>query len=114
MPAEKTITVKEIADRFGALKAHEVRKQTDDYLEYVVFTKDIRQWETAVAGILGSPVKKSGDMPSMKDMGLCHRYGSILKDQILFRREFGERTVIAMFWPWKNNQYTTLKIAIAS
>lgn len=106
------MTLKEIADKCRSLKVYEIRKQTDDYLEYVMFTKDVQAWENIMTGILGAPVKKCGEMPSMKDMGLCSRYGSILKEQVLFRKEFGAVTVIAMFWPWKNNQYTTLKIAV--
>lgn len=108
------MTLKEIADKFRALKVSEIRKQTDDYLEYVMFTKDIQQWENVMTGILGAPVKRAGEMPSMKDMGLCSRYGSILKEQVLFRKEFGDLTIIAMFWPWKNNQYTTLKVVVVS
>lgn len=104
--------LKEIADKCRALKVYEIRKQTDDYLEYVIFTKDIKEWEGVMSGILGEAVKKAGEMPSMKDMGLCNRYGSILKEQVLFRKEFLDLTVIAMFWPWKNNQYTTLKMAM--
>jgi hypothetical protein len=106
------MTLKEIADEFHSLKVHEVRKQSDGYLEYVVHTKDIQQWETVVAGVLGAPVKTAGETPSMKDTGLCSRYGGILKEQVLFHKEFGALTIIAMFWPWKNNQYTTLKIAV--
>lgn len=108
------MTLNEITDKLKALKVYEVRKKSDTYLEYVVYTKDIHQWETGMAGVLGEPVKRAGEMPSMKDMGLCSRYGSILKEQVLFRKEFGALTVIAMFWPWKNNQYTTLKIAVVS
>ena len=108
------MTLKEIADKLKALKVYEVRKTTDDYVEYVVYTKDIKQWEIAVTGIFGAPVKAAGEMPSIKDMGLCSRYGSILKEQVLFRKEFGGFTIIAMFWPWKNAQYTTLKLAVLS
>lgn len=108
------MTLKEIADEFRALNVYEVRRQSEDYLEYVVYTKDIQLWEAVIARVLGAPVKTAGETPSMKDAGLCGRYGGILKEQVLFHKEFGALTVIAMFWPWKNEQYTTLKIAVCS
>jgi len=42
---------------------------------------------------------------------LTINYGGLQDDQVLFYRKCEENSMIAMLWPWKDNNQVTLKIA---
>ncbi len=104
------MTLNEFAQRIVGLNVYEVREVRDDYQERVIFNADIKQWSAVLEEVLGPPVKPAGVAPSGNDLVLCQIYGSIMKNQILYRKAFGEATVLAMFWPWLDGTHTTLKI----
>ncbi len=104
------MTLKEFAQRIAGLKVHQVREASDDYQERVIFNADIKQWNTILEEVLGPPVKPAGVAPSGTDLVLCQIYGSIMTNQVLYRKAFGDGTILAMLWPWQDGTHTTLKI----
>ena len=103
--------LKEIVDKFAGLKVYEQRQQQDDYAELVFFNKDLDAWTRILTQDLGSAAKLPGAQPSENDLILTEPYGGILENQILFKKKFPQGLILAMFWPWSDNEHTTLKIA---
>lgn len=105
------MTLKEILSRCGKLSIYEERI-IDDYCELVIFNKEIDDWNKILTDILGPPRKPKGVEPSEDDLNLTKASGGIRVNQTLFERKFDDVTIIAKFWPWKDNIHTTLKMAL--
>ena len=104
--------LKGIFDKFSTLNIHENRKLTDEYCELVFLNKEIGEWEKIFTEILGSAVKPSKANPSEGDLSITKQFGGICANQTLFKKDYGNTTIIAMFWPWQDSTYTTLKIVL--
>ncbi len=105
------MTVNDILQRCSHLKVEKKCDISEDYVERVFLRKNIEQWEEILTDILGPAVKKDGEKTTQLFFDLTINYGGILEDQTLFYKKFEENSVIAMFWPWKDNHQVTLKIA---
>jgi hypothetical protein len=105
------MTLKEIIDKGSMQNIYEVRHITDDYVELVFWNKKLDKWNKIFCDTLGPPKKPAGVRPSKEDLDLTKDYGGIWINQTLFRKEFGDLTVIAMYWPWQGDVHTTLKMA---
>lgn len=108
------MTLKEFTQRIAGLNVYQVREVSDDYQEQVIFNADIKQWSSVLEEVLGPPVKPAGTAPSGTDLVLCQIYGSIMKNQTLYRKAFDDGTILAMLWPWQDGTHTTLKIGRVS
>ena len=104
--------LKEITDCFSNLKVVEKRCVTDDYVELVFHNQEVAEWQRILTAFLGHPSKPKGKEPSEKDLLISASTGGIRLDQTLFEKEFENGTVIARFWPWKDNIHTTLRMAL--
>ncbi len=105
------MNVSDILQRCSHLKSEGGCDISEDYVEREILVKDIEQWEKILTDILGPAVKKAGDKTTQLFLTLTINYGGILDDQTLFYKKFNENSIIAMFWPWKDNNQVTLKIA---
>ncbi len=105
-------TLKEIVEKAKPLEAYEQRSLSDEYLEFVIYNKDIEQWTKLLVAILGPAVKPAGAKPTKEQLKLTEDYGGVFENQTLFKKEFDGVTVVAMFWPWQDHTYTTLKAAL--
>jgi hypothetical protein len=106
------MTLKEIMDKCNMRDVCEVRHMTDDYAELVLSNRQLDSWSRILCDVLGPPKKPVGDKPSEEDLCLTKGYGGIWINQTLFRKEFGDLAVMAMYWPWQNYTHTTLKMVI--
>ncbi len=104
--------LEEIMCEFGHLGIREERCRTDDYGELVFYNREIDEWTKIFADILGPAMKPAGVEPTEEHLSLARDHGGVWAEQTLFKREFGDATVIAMFWPWQDDRHTTLKIAL--
>ena len=103
--------LKEIIEKCSRLKVDESRSVAEDYAELVFFNKEISEWNKILVDALGPAIKPAGTEPTEEDLRLTEDYGGIHDSQTLFKKEFDGFTVIAMFWPWQDNEHTTLKMA---
>lgn len=94
------------------LSIFELRRNSDEFCELVFYNKDIDEWNEIFADILGHAIKPPGVEPTEDDQCLTKDYGGTWFDQTVFRKEFDDVTVIAMFWPWQDSTHTTLKMAL--
>lgn len=102
--------LKEISDKFGGLGVFEKRRINDEYIEVVFFNKDIESWNKIISESLGSAVKPAGVKPSKSDLMVTEQFGGIHKNQTLFKKEFDDKIIVGMYWPWTDTIHTTLKI----
>lgn len=102
----------EITDCCSHLEIYEKRMDNEDFFELVFYNKDLDEWNRILTAFLDAPVKPVGQHPSEKDLHLTKNTGSIRIEQTLFEKDYEDCTVIAKFWPWKNNKNTTLRMAL--
>lgn len=105
-------TLREIVERCSVLEVEERRHEDETYCELVFYNRDIDAWRTVFSEALGPPVKPAGQKPTKEILPLTQAYGGIRTGQTLFVREFEDVTVIAMFWPWEDDEHTTLKMGL--
>jgi hypothetical protein len=103
--------LKEITDCFSGLKITERRCISEDFVELVFQKEEVDEWQRILTAFLGSPIKPKGQAPSEKDLALTAKTGGIRKEQTLFEKEFESESIIAKFWPWKDNVHITLRMA---
>ena len=106
--------LRDITDCCVHLDVHEKRCDREDLFELVFFHKDIAEWSRILTAFLGEPVKPSGKAPTPKDPELTEGTGGIRIEQTLFEKEFENVVIIAKFWPWKDGNCTTLRMALLS
>ena len=104
--------LREIIKKCDTLSIYEERCITDEFCELVFYNKDTDEWNNIFADILGHAIKPAGIKPTKDDQYLTKEYGGTWFDQTLFKKEFDDVTVIAMFWPWQDGIHTTLKMAL--
>ncbi len=100
----------EILEPILNLEVVEQRGKSEDYFEVVITQNAIPQWTEHLGRHLGPPFKAAGTSPSREAKAVTEAYGGIQKNQTLFYRLFDGMAVVAMFWPWSSNQYSTLKM----
>ena len=106
------MTVQSILEKCNTLDIREERTVSDDYLEIVFPTDETGKWKKLFTDILDSAIKPEGVKPSSDHLEVTKPFGGIYPDQTLFRKDFDDATIIAMFWPWQDDENTTLKVAI--
>jgi hypothetical protein len=104
--------LKDIIDCCQHLKTYESRMQTDEFVDLVFYNEDLPEWFRILSSFLGEPVKPEGSEPTQKDLQITAKTGSIRVEQTLFEKEYGHGVILAKFWPWKDKQHTTLRMAL--
>ena len=107
---QNVLTLKEVMDKCGSLKIFEKRSATDDYIELVFHNEETGEWNKLLSDFFGPAAKPPKAKPSKNDISITKVYGGIRPDQTLFRKDFDDAMIIAMFWPWQDGAHTTLKI----
>lgn len=104
--------LREIIDCCSALNITEKRSITDDFIEMVFHNEEIEEWSRILTAFLGEPQKPKGQAPTEKDIEITSKTGGIRLEQTLFEKEFDNGTIIAKFWPWKDDMHITLRMAL--
>ena len=106
------MTLDDIIGLAGALGIHERRSNSPEYCELVFFGEDVDAWDRVLAQALGEAKKPAGKEPTPADLDLTRGTGGIRFNQILYEKNFGDKTIIAKIWPWNDARYMTLKMAV--
>lgn len=104
--------LKEIIEKFKALKISENRAAEDDYYEVVFCNGDSCEFDKVLVSVFGNAAKPKGTRPKREDLKLTEEFGGIRDNQVLFAKKADGRTIVALLWPWQDNAHTTLKIAV--
>ena len=102
----------EIFERCRNLNIYEQRCVSDEFVELVFYNQNLADWHNVISTILEKPRKAQDQEPNADDLKLTARTGGIRFEQTLFEKKFEEGTIIAKFWPWKDNVHTTLRMAL--
>ncbi len=102
--------IAKIVTQLEELGIQERRSIRDDYNELVLLNTPALL--KTLTDIFGPAVKKPGEKPSNKMAELTRNYGGIWDNQALFKKDSQNGTIIAMFWPWNDEEHVTLKIAV--
>ncbi len=102
--------LEDIIAKILKLNISEKRTLSSSYCEFVFSSKDANQWEEVMIDIFGPPSKPQGVKPEACDEEATEKFGGIRSNQTLFKKEYGDNTVFAMYWPWQDGLNITLKI----
>ena len=106
------MTLKDILEKCNGLEVSERRFISSEYAELVFLTKETDKWNSVFVDILGRAVKPAGVKPTADDLAVTKDYDGIYDNQILFKKDFDNISVMVMFWPWQDNTHTTLKLVV--
>lgn len=106
----EALTLKKIIKGCRELNIYEKRLITDKKGELVFYSKDIMEWNKLLIDMLGPAAKPEGVRPTKDNKMLTKEHGGIRSNQTLFKKDYSDRIIIAMLWPWQRAEYTTLKI----
>jgi hypothetical protein len=88
----------------------ENRQMTEDYCELVLNNSEQVRWQNCLSEQLGAPVKSAGEKTTDDFLELTQDFGEIVDHQTLFMRHFDDLSIMAMLWPWQDEQHTTVII----
>ena len=106
------LSLQEMYEKFKMLSVCEERCVTYEYGELVFHSEDIEAWDRKFTEMLGPAVKPPNTKPSREDIKLTEVCGGVRYDQTLFKKEFDNSIVVAMFWPWQDKLHVTLKVIL--
>jgi hypothetical protein len=82
----------------------------DDYVEVVIIVSEYPKWKEHLKFFLGGPLKDKGIVPSKEQTSMADPYGGIKAEQVLFASDIEGISIIAMLWPWQDEEHITLKL----
>jgi hypothetical protein len=83
-----------------------------EYAQLVFRSHQMNQWQASIEEMLGPPLKTSEQPVTDDIVRITEDFGEIFDHQILYYLKLDGQRIIAMFWPWQNQESTTLKIMI--
>ena len=83
-----------------------------EYAQLVFDRRHLPAWMEALSKILGSPLKTDGQPVTEDIIRITEDFGEIFDHQTLYYREIDGQRIMAMFWPWSDQEAITLKIMI--
>ena len=104
--------IKEIIDKCSQFEIYEQRILRDDYAEIVMYTSEIFKWSAVFNDLLGEPISHAGIKPTADDLALTSEFGGIFDEQTLYKKDFTDSSIIAMFWPWQDGKRVTIKVVL--
>jgi hypothetical protein len=102
--------LKQVITELTKLEIQEKRSIGDDYGELVLLNTPALH--KLLSDIFGPAVKKSNEKPDKETTILAKEFGGIWDNQTLFKKNSQNCILIAMLWPWGDQQHITIKIAI--
>lgn len=106
------MTLAQILQACHKFSIHEKRVMREEYCEFVILNNEVDDWLLVLSSVLGPARKPRGVEPTRSDLDLTQASGGIRVEQTLFKKEFGDATIIAKFWPWGDDVHTTVKMAL--
>lgn len=90
----------------------EVHEEQLQYRQLVFPKKDLQTWTKVLTRILGEPKKPIGKETALFQRKITQEFGGLERSQDLHYLDFGTYRVLAMLWPWRDDQSVTFKAAI--
>ena len=103
-------TFDEVMRKAKRISHEETRRESEDYLEMVMFRHSLKEIESLFQGYFGSALKNAGQEAPDEAEHVAGRYGGIDRDQILYHAMRDSMRQVAMVWPWADGKRMTVKI----
>jgi len=93
-------------------KVHEERHISYERIELIIYRKDMENWVASFTKELGPAIKPEGQKPDENHLKITESFGGINEFQTLFRKEFEDKEVLIMMWPWGDEEHVTLHMIL--
>jgi hypothetical protein len=102
---------------FGSLKRNvkqfnfeDLRTDCDNFFEGVIIQQELAKLHLQLKDLMGEPVFPSKNRLPLKLQETVNGFGGLMPGQTLYYKTTGTDSILAMLWPWKDGQRTTIKI----
>lgn len=96
--------------RARKIRHEQTRRESEDYLEMVMFRDSWDDLSKLLVGYFGAPLKGAGQEACDQASRVSDAYGGIALDQVLYHSSREEAEQVAMIWPWSDGKRMTVKI----
>ena len=103
-------TIEDLMRHVRKIRHEQTRRESEDYLEMVMFRESWNDVLRLFEDYFGAPVKSPGEEPNDEAQRLSDPYGGVAKDQILYHASRDTSSQVAMVWPWSDGKRMTVKI----
>lgn len=104
------MTFKELLDRVSRIQYHEMRSQSETFIEVVVAKAHLQELTDALISYFGPALKPQGKAASRDSDKYSKPYGGVRKDQELYYKKDENTAALALLWPWGSGAFVTVKI----
>ena len=87
-----------------------LRTDCDNFFEGVIVGQELAKLHGQLKNLLGDPVYPSKERLAHKVRQRVDGLGGLMPGQTLYYKDLGADSILAMLWPWKDGQRTTVKI----
>ena len=87
-----------------------LRTDCDNHFEGVIIQQELEKLSLQLKSIMGEPVFPSKNRLPYKLQETVNGLGGIMPGQTLYYKVSETDSILAMLWPWKDGQRTTIKI----
>ena len=108
----EVLMLTQLDHKFMSLNISKKRKTSATYREIVFFNKDVKKWNRILSGKLGAPIKSKWNGYDKSLERLTRKFGGIRKGQTVYIKVYDDFSIVAMIWPWKDKQHSTLKLSL--
>lgn len=87
-----------------------LRTDCDNFFEAVIIQQELEKLNSSLRSSMGEPVYPSKNRLSRKLQTTIDGFGGVMPGQTLYYKDLGANSILALLWPWKDGQRTTIKI----
>ena len=103
-------TLDELMRKAKKISHEQTRRESEDYLEMVMYQHSSQQLEQLLQSYFGRALKGAGQDVEEPAEAIANRYGGISKEQALYHAQRDSMSQTAMVWPWQDGKRMTVKI----
>lgn len=103
-------TLEDIMRRAKKISHEQTRRESEDYLEMVMYRQSLQEVEQLFQDYFGQALKNAGQEAHERAVEVTNRYGGISQDQTLYYTSRENMNQMAMVWPWADGKRVTVKI----
>jgi len=104
------VTFKELREAIKMFPLKELRFDTLDYLECVISVAKAEHLSSILTSFFGKVTKEAREIATPEIAQKMELYGGIRSNQTLYTKTREGRFYYAMFWPWSDETYLTVRL----
>ena len=103
-------SIEEVMRRTKGIAHEQTRRESEDYLELVMFRSSLEEVHRIFENYFGPPLKPFGAEVTAEAQEFAQSYGGVETDQALYYTERETEPSLGMIWPWQDGKRLTVKI----